>query len=160
VRINGAHIKKLIWLSSCFLISLFIVFSVPSLRRYGRTCERTPRTWDGNAGSTPASRTNTKLKIHIMDNNLNGTQTASQESRIKWWFLNNPEKEITSLEALRMFDCLEFPKRISNLVAQGLPISRDRTIQVRNNKRVKAYYITKSAAAEYMKQNNIKILNN
>ena len=91
-----------------------------------------------------------------MDNNLNGTQTASQESRIKWWFLNNPEQEITSLDALRLFGSLEFPKRVSTLVAQGLPISRDRTIQVHKNKRVKAYYITKSAATEYIKLNNIK----
>lgn len=92
-----------------------------------------------------------------MDNNLNNTTSASQELRIKWWFLHNPGREITSLDALRLFGSLEFPKRVSTLVAQGLPISRDKTIQTANNKRVKAYYITEENAAKYMAANNIAL---
>ena len=93
----------------------------------------------------------------MADYNLNGQESVSQEIRIKWWFLNNPEKEITSLDALQMFECLEFPKRISNLVADGLPISRDRTIQVGKRKRVKAYYITRENVKRYAELNNISL---
>lgn len=93
----------------------------------------------------------------MADYNLNGQESASQESRIKWWFLNHPEKEITSLDALRMFECLEFPKRISVLVADGLPISRDRVIQVGKRKRVKAYYITRENVKRYAELNNISL---
>lgn len=93
----------------------------------------------------------------MADFNLNGQEAASQESRIKWWFLHNPEKEITSLDALRMFECLEFPKRISTLVADGLPISRDKIIQVGKKKRVKAYYITRENVRRYAELNNISL---
>lgn len=92
-----------------------------------------------------------------MDNNLNALQSVSQESRIKHWFLRNPGKEITSLDALRMFGCMEFPKRISTLVEQGLPISRDKTIRLLNGKRVKAYYITQDDAKQYITKNNIRL---
>lgn len=91
----------------------------------------------------------------MADFNLNELSAKSQESRIKRWFLTNPNKEITSLDALRMFECLEFPKRVSTLVAQGLPISRDKTIQVGNKKRVKAYYLTSENALKYAQLNNI-----
>ena len=93
----------------------------------------------------------------MTDNNLNSTTSASQELRIKWWFLRNPGREITSLDALRLFGSMEFPKRVSTLVSQGLPISRDKTIQTASNKRVKAYYITKENAERYMAANNINI---
>lgn len=93
----------------------------------------------------------------MADNNLNPASSASQESQIKRWFLRHPGKEITSLDALRLFGSMEFPKRVSTLVAQGLPISRDRTIQTANNKRVKAYYITRENAERYMAANDIAL---
>ncbi len=93
----------------------------------------------------------------MADNNLNPVSSASQESQIKRWFLRHPGKEITSLDALRLFGSMEFPKRVSTLVAQGLPISRDKTIQTPSNKRVKAYYITRENAERYMAANDIAL---
>lgn len=105
----------------------------------------------------PLAPVTDKTKRIMADNNLNITASASQESQIKRWFLRHPEKEITSLDALRLFGSMEFPKRVSTLVAQGLPISRDRTIQTANNKRVKAYYITRENAERYMAANDIAL---
>lgn len=75
-----------------------------------------------------------------MDNNQNIASTASQSARIRRWFIDHPEQELTSLSALRMFGCIELPKRVSELVAQGFPVQRDRTIVVESGARVKAYY--------------------
>lgn len=84
-----------------------------------------------------------------MDNNLNPSRTQSQSVRIRRWFIDHPEQELTSLSALRMFGCIELPKRISELVAQGFPIQRDRTIVIESGARVKAYYVTKQDMEMY-----------
>ena len=91
----------------------------------------------------------------MADNNHNPRSTQSQREQIKWWFLRNAGKEITSLDALHRFGCMEFPKRISELVADGMAIRRDKFITLPNDKRVKAYYITEENAVKYMAANNI-----
>jgi len=86
----------------------------------------------------------------MADNNPNPRSTQSQREQIKWWFLRNAGKEITSLDALHRFGCMEFPKRISELVADGMAIRRDKFITLPNDKRVKAYYITQEEARQYI----------
>lgn len=78
-----------------------------------------------------------------MDDNQNVSRTQSQRVRIRRWFIDNPERIMTSLSALQMFGCIELPKRVSELVADGFPIQRDRTVVVENGARVKAYYTRK-----------------
>ena len=93
----------------------------------------------------------------MSDNNPNPERSESQREQIKMWFLRHPDTEITGLEALRFFGCMEFPKRISELVAMGFNINRDKFRQVGEHTRVKAYYLPREDAEQYMKTNNIKL---
>ena len=86
----------------------------------------------------------------MADNNSNPRSSQSQREQIKWWFLRNAGKEITSLDALHLFGCMEFPKRVSELVAAGMRIHRDKFVTTANDKRVKAYYITHEEAQKYL----------
>lgn len=84
-----------------------------------------------------------------MDNNENRKRTDNQRTRILRWMLEHPDKGLTHLTALQMFGCIELPKRVSELVQNGHPVKRDRTITNEYGVRFKEYYITAADAMHY-----------